>query len=82
MPLYEYKCRACTHQLEVLVRGSDSPPACPSCGQDDLERVLSMFAVSSASTRQANLRAAREKNKKAAFDKAVADREAIENHHH
>jgi putative FmdB family regulatory protein len=49
MPLFEYTCRACDSQFELLVRGS-TPPACPSCGSADLEKVLSMFAVSSEGT--------------------------------
>lgn len=52
MPLYEYCCRACGHTFETLVRTSDTP-ACPACGATDLERLLSLFAVDSATTRDA-----------------------------
>ena len=41
MPLYEYRCRACRHQFEVLVRAG-STPSCPSCQAADLERLLSV----------------------------------------
>jgi putative FmdB family regulatory protein len=41
MPLYEYRCRLCAHEFEVLVRSGDKP-ACPSCRADDLERLLSV----------------------------------------
>ena len=33
MPIYEYRCRACAHQFEVVQRMSDSPVAeCEVCG--------------------------------------------------
>lgn len=81
MPLYEFRCRACSHQFEALVREPDKP-ACPSCGSGDLERLLSLFAVSSESTRKANIKSARKRGKKEAIDKAVAEREEIEHHRH
>jgi putative FmdB family regulatory protein len=81
MPIFEFQCRACHHQFEALVRTGEHA-ACPSCASGDLERLLSMFAVSSDSTRQANLQSARKAGKKTAIDKAVADREEIEHHRH
>src|SRR5712692_1003884 len=55
MPLYEYRCRACTHCFEVLVRGSERPTTCPACSATDLEQLISVFAVASESTRKAAL---------------------------
>lgn len=46
MPLFEYRCRECNHEFELLVRGG-TVPACSACGSVDLEKILSMFAVSS-----------------------------------
>ena len=46
MPLFEYRCTACDSQFELLIRGT-SVPTCPSCGATTLEKMLSMFAVSS-----------------------------------
>jgi putative FmdB family regulatory protein len=46
MPLYEFRCLACESQFELLIRGA-ATPACPSCGATTLERLVSMFAVSS-----------------------------------
>ena len=57
MPLYDYECRGCGHRFEALVRPS-SPAVCPSCQGQDLEQLLSLFAVSSDGTRQLNLKAA------------------------
>lgn len=49
MPLFEYRCLVCDSQFELLLRGS-AVPVCPSCGSISLERLLSMFAVSSEGT--------------------------------
>lgn len=81
MPIYEYRCTACGHQFEALVRVNDTP-ACESCHSTDLERLLSMFAVSSEGTRSASLKVARQKNKKVLRDKAIADQEEIDHHRH
>jgi putative FmdB family regulatory protein len=48
MPLFEYSCKTCTTQFEVLVRGSETPE-CPSCRGTSLERKLSTFAAHTAS---------------------------------
>lgn len=44
MPLYEYACKTCAHQFELLVRASEAP-ACPACRGTALERKLSVFAA-------------------------------------
>lgn len=81
MPLYEYTCRGCGHFFELLVRPGDVP-ACPTCHGADLERALSLFAVDSDGTRKANLEAGRRRAKKDHVERAVAEREEIEHHHH
>jgi putative FmdB family regulatory protein len=82
MPLYEFRCRACSRIFEVLVRGSAKPSTCPACNATDLEQLISLFAVDSASTRKSALESGRKHNRKAQLDKAVADREEIEHHRH
>ena len=47
MPLFEYACRDCGHKFEYLTRAGQSP-SCPSCQSGDLEKQLSVFAVSAA----------------------------------
>ena len=81
MPLYEFRCLACGHEFEALVRGQERP-ACENCHSTELERLLSMFAVSSESTRQTSLNRARKANKKVLRDKAIADQEEIDHHRH
>jgi putative FmdB family regulatory protein len=50
MPIYQYACRGCTHRFEQLVRGADRP-SCPACQSPDLERLFSVFAVSTGGGR-------------------------------
>jgi putative FmdB family regulatory protein len=49
MPLFEYACRACGQQFEYLTREGQTP-ACPSCKGAELEKKLSVFAVSSGAS--------------------------------
>ena len=56
MPIYEYQCRSCDAVFELLVR---DVAAGPSCHGQDLERLLSSFAVNSEERSHATLQAAR-----------------------
>ena len=40
MPIYEYGCQKCGHEFEELVFGSANP-ACPKCGSNDVEKLMS-----------------------------------------
>ncbi|MBW7983320.1 FmdB family zinc ribbon protein [Enterobacillus tribolii] len=42
MPIYEYACSACNHQLEKLQKMSDAPLVdCPACGNPALQKKIS-----------------------------------------
>jgi putative FmdB family regulatory protein len=42
MPIYEYRCQECGHELEKLQRMADAPLSdCPACGQPGLRRLIS-----------------------------------------
>jgi len=42
MPIYEYACTACGHQLDALQRLADAPLVdCPACGAPQLKRQMS-----------------------------------------
>ncbi|HEX5217233.1 MAG TPA: zinc ribbon domain-containing protein [Vicinamibacterales bacterium] len=79
MPIYDYRCRTCGAEFELIVRSQDTP-SCPACQSVELDRQPSTFAVSSRDKTRA---AADAKNKKAAStaraDTAAMDRE-IEKH--
>jgi putative FmdB family regulatory protein len=61
MPIYEYECRGCGHRFEYLVLTSSPTAQCPSCRKKDLKQLISLCAVSSETSRQANLSAAHKK---------------------
>lgn len=42
MPIYEYECRSCGHQLEAIQKMSDAAlKTCPACAQDALKKRIS-----------------------------------------
>lgn len=46
MPVYEYKCDACGHDLEVMQKMTEEPKKmCPQCHKRKLRRVLGAPAV-------------------------------------
>lgn len=43
MPIFEYLCDQCGHQLEAIQKISDEPlKQCPNCKQDGLEKIISI----------------------------------------
>ncbi|MGH8119781.1 MAG: FmdB family zinc ribbon protein [Gammaproteobacteria bacterium] len=46
MPIYEYHCKCCDKNFELLVRSS-TKPACPACGNKNISKKMSAFAVGS-----------------------------------
>ena len=48
MPIYEYVCKQCGGETELLVARTDWKGAkCPACGSTRLAKRLSVFAVAS-----------------------------------
>lgn len=42
MPIYEYQCQSCGHNLEALQKISDEPlTRCPQCQKDALKKLVS-----------------------------------------
>jgi putative FmdB family regulatory protein len=42
MPTYEYRCEACSHELEAFQSIKDAKlTKCPKCGRKKLERLIS-----------------------------------------
>ena len=82
MPIYEYECRGCGHHFEFLLLPTSTAPVCPSCNGNDLERAISMFAVSSDGTRKLALDAGRKRAAGVKRDKDHADAEYERNHPH
>ena len=81
MPIYDYHCRTCGAEFETLVRPQDkTTPRCPSCSGEDLERLLSGFAVSTAEKTAAAALDSRKRQVRANKDKVVADEEYRKEH--
>ncbi len=59
MPIFEYRCRECGRQFECLILRSSGPPRCPACDSRDLEKLISLHAVSSEHTRKRARQSAR-----------------------
>jgi putative FmdB family regulatory protein len=78
MPIYEYACRGCGHRFEYLVLATSPAAACPACQKTDLEQLVSLSAVSSEGTREANLSAA---HRKAAGVRSEKHRDDHKHHH-
>lgn len=50
MPMYEYFCPECNRRFEKLIRrttpeNAEGGVACPTCGESDTRRVLSVIAA-------------------------------------
>ena len=42
MPIYEYRCEQCGHELDVIQKFSDARLSeCPDCGESTLKKLLS-----------------------------------------
>ncbi|MGB0997855.1 MAG: FmdB family zinc ribbon protein [Pseudomonadales bacterium] len=42
MPIYEYRCANCGHEVEVLQKVSEAPlTKCPACATDNLKKRIS-----------------------------------------
>jgi len=47
MPIYEYRCQQCEQRFETLVMRKDEKITCPQCGSEQLQKLISVHAVSS-----------------------------------
>ena len=74
MPIYEYTCRSCGNDFELLVRSS-TVLACPKCESQELDRKLSLPAIKSETTHAAAMSAAKRRDKKQAGELNRAQRE-------
>jgi len=79
MPIFEYHCRSCEHDFELLVL-KGTAIECPKCQSADLERLLSIPAVKSDSTHALAMKAAKKRDSKQAGELNRAQRE-YELHH-
>ncbi|MQA90169.1 MAG: hypothetical protein GEU90_08035 [Gemmatimonas sp.] len=75
MPLYEYACLSCGDRFEALLRGAQAAARCPKCASSELERLVSVPRVQSASTRALTMKAARARDRQQGEERTRAQRE-------
>ena len=74
MPIYEYTCKGCGEEFELLLR-HDTTAACPSCQSEDIERQLSLTAIKSSGTHERAMRAAKKRDRAQGKEQMAAQRE-------
>lgn len=79
MPIYEYRCTACGHEFEALVRKGDVP-ACEKCRSDQLEKRISLPSIKSETTHGLAMRAAKKRDQAQGTERVAAQREYERNH--
>jgi putative FmdB family regulatory protein len=80
MPVYQYACRHCESEFEYLVLRTSPPAECPVCHSKDLEQMISLYAVSSDSIRDANLMAQHKRMAARRHDRTRQEHEALHSH--
>ncbi len=80
MPIFEYVCKGCGKDFELIVRSTSPPPSCPACSGTELEKQISRPAIKSESTHGLAMKAAKKRDTKAGSEKAREQRE-YELHH-
>lgn len=65
MPIYEYRCNACQHELEALQKMADEPLVdCPACQQPELNKLISAvgFRLSGGGWYETDFKSGKKKN--------------------
>lgn len=65
MPIYEYQCESCNHELEALQKLSDAPLVdCPACGKASLKKQISAagFRLSGGGWYETDFKSGKKKN--------------------
>ena len=73
MPIYEYQCSSCGHQLESLQRLSDAPLTdCPECNKSTLQKQISAagFRLSGGGWYETDFKSGNQRNVVEKADKA------------
>ncbi|GBD32369.1 MAG: hypothetical protein KatS3mg081_1892 [Gemmatimonadales bacterium] len=68
MPIYDFRCKGCGAQFELLVRGQDAPQ-CPSCKSRELDRLISVPNLVTPTTRRQSMRSAKKREESRAKER-------------
>lgn len=69
MPIYEYQCQECGHQLEAMQKMSDAPLVeCPACNKSALKKLISAagFRLNGGGWYESDFKTGNKKNGQAA----------------
>ncbi len=72
MPIYEYRCDACGHELDALQKISDAPLTdCPDCDTSALRRLISKpsFRLKGSGWYETDFKSEKEKKRNLAAEK-------------
>ncbi len=76
MPIYEYRCAECGHEMEKLQKISDAPLSdCPACGKPALQKLVSAagFRLKGGGWYETDFKSGKKKNIAKADSKRKAD---------
>jgi len=76
MPIYEYRCAECEHEMEKLQKISDAPLTdCPACGKSALQKLVSAagFRLKGSGWYETDFKSGKKKNIAKADSKKKAD---------
>ena len=76
MPIYEYQCQACEHEMEVLQKLSDDPvKVCPDCGKPEMKKKISAagFRLKGGGWYETDFKTGNKKNLAGAGDSSKAN---------
>ncbi|WNO09682.1 zinc ribbon domain-containing protein [Teredinibacter sp. KSP-S5-2] len=79
MPIYEYRCDACEHELEALQKMSDGPLVdCPVCEKPELKKKISAaaFRLKGGGWYETDFKKSGDKKKNLAGDKDSSSKSA------
>ena len=74
MPFYEYQCRHCGHQTEVLQKISAAPlRKCPACGRNGLSKLISapVFRLKGGGWYETDFKGDKDRKRNLAVDEAA-----------
>lgn len=76
MPIYEYRCADCGHEMEKLQKISDAPLTdCPACGKPALQKLVSAagFRLKGGGWYETDFKSGKKKNIAKADSRKKAD---------
>lgn len=82
MPIYEYRCEACGHEMEALQKISDKVLTdCPACEQPALKKLVSAagFRLSGSGWYETDFKNSKQKNLSGDKAAPVANKEGASN---